>query len=125
VKFSFQSETSQIEEASSAPLDLVVPVTAPELTRASIRAALDLASAPAFEFIREQLEHYFSALSPKRELKLARDFDSALLAVLDKDSLVLLTARKRPWRTRNERLACSVRRAGYPVILTFEGENHA
>ena len=44
MKLSFQFETSQIAEAPSAPLDVVVPVTTPELTRASIKAAEHLAS---------------------------------------------------------------------------------
>jgi hypothetical protein len=148
MKFSFQSESALVEESSPAPLDLVVPVTTPELTRASIKAAehlaaglkarihllriqivpypLDIASPPVpVDFIREQMDHYVSALPLERELKLARDFDSALLNALDKGSVVMLSAKKRPWRTRNERLADSLRRAGHPVILTFEGENHA
>lgn len=148
MKFSFQSESALVDESSAAPLDLVVPVTTPELTRASIKAAehlaaglnarvhllkiqivpypLDLSSPPVpVEFIREQLDHYSSALPLARELKLAREFDSALLASLDKDSVVLLAAKKRPWRTRNERLANSLRRRGRNVILIPEGENHA
>lgn len=148
MKFSFQSESALVDESSLAPLDLVIPVTTPELTRASIRAAenlaaglkarihllkiqvvpwpLDLSSPPVpVEFIQEQMDHYSSAMPIERELKLTRDFDAALLASLDKSSVVLLAAKKRPWRTRNERLAHSLRGAGYPVILTFDGENHA
>ena len=98
MKFSFQSESALVDVSSPAPLDLVVPVTTPELTRAGIRAAERLASGLNAEirllkiqvvpfplqitaspvplvFLREQLENYVSCLPLKREIKLARDFE--------------------------------------------------
>jgi hypothetical protein len=148
MKFSFQPETSQIDEASPAPLDLVVPVTTPELTRASIRAAERLASgiwaqirllkiqlvpfplqitAPpvSVEFLCAQLLRYVSSLPLRREVKLAREFQPALRRALRIDSVVLIGSKRRRWRTRNERLAADLHRAGYAVILTFEGDQHA
>jgi len=136
------------DERPAQPLDVVVPVTTPDLTRASIKNAehlacglnvrirlvrveivpypLQLASPPVpIEFLRKQLESYSSALPLRREVKLARDFEPALLKALRSDSIVLMTAKKRPWRTHNEWLAARLRRHGYPVILAFEGENHA
>lgn len=148
MKFSFQSESALVDESSLAPLDLVVPVTTPELTRASIRAAEHLAAgiraqvrllkiqvvpfplhltAPpvAVRFLREQLERYSSSLPLKREIKLARDFQPALRRALRTDSVLLICSKRRRWRTHNERLAAELRRAGHAVILTFEGEHHA
>jgi hypothetical protein len=148
MKFSFQSESALVDEISPAPLDLVVPVTTPELTRASIRAAEHLAAgvkaeirllkiqlvpfplqitAPPVpvEFLREQLEKYASSLPLKREIKLTRDFKPALRRALRADSVVLICSKRRRWRTQNERLAADLRSAGYAVILTFEGDQHA
>lgn len=135
-------------ETALPALDLVIPVTTPDLTRAAIRAAerlafdlyaearllriqivpfpLQLAAPPVpLEFLREQLAHYESTLPMKREIRLARELDAALIAALRPDSVVMLASKRRPWRTRQQSLAAMLRRAGYKVILTFEGENHA
>ena len=148
MKLSFQSESALVDESSLAPLDLVIPVTTPELTRASIRAAEQLAcgihaeirllkvqlvpfplqiTAPPVpvEFLRAQLEKYGSSLPVKREIELARDFEPAVRKALRPGSVVLICSKRRRWRTHNERLAAELRRAGYPVILTFEGGQHA
>jgi hypothetical protein len=148
MKLTFQSESALADESSLAPLDLVIPVTTPELTRASIRAAEQLAcgihaqvrllkiqvvpfplqiSAPPVpvEFLRAQLEKYSSSLPVKREIELARDFEPALRKALRPRSVVLICSKRRGWRTHNERLAADLRRSGYPVILTFESDRHA
>jgi fructoselysine-6-P-deglycase FrlB-like protein len=43
--------------------------------------------------------------------------EPGLLSTLDRESVVILASGKRPWRTRNERLAESLRRAGHKVVL--------
>ena len=96
MKPGFQSESALADESSPAPLDLVIPVTTPELTRASIRAA----------------EHLASGINGSAQNSPRSLCRSDLLE-------------KRAWRTHNERLAADLRRAAYPVILTFESDQHA
>jgi len=55
-----------------------------------------------------------------------------LEGTLGRDSVVILATRKRPpfltlsgWRTRNERLAATLRRAGHKVVLVNEEAKNA
>lgn len=128
------------EEPNAAELDLVVPFTTPELTRAALAAAgrmgaglnaairlvkiqvvpypLQLDESPVYiEFLKDQLARLGSDLPLIREIRLTRDFKDGLLGVLGGDSVVILAAPKRPWTTRNERLAAALRRAGHNVVL--------
>lgn len=135
----FRSEV--IEQAQhTAELDLVVPFTTPELTRVALDAAnrmgdglnatvrlvkvqvvpypLDLTQPPVhIDFLRSQLSRFESELLVAGEVRLARDFEAGLASTLGPDSVVLLASGKRLWRTRNERLAASLRRAGHKVVL--------
>jgi hypothetical protein len=129
-------------------LDLVVPFTTPELTRAALDAAnrmgtgldatlrlirvqvvpfpLDLTQSPVFlEFLQEQLDHFPSELPVKGEIRLARDFEAGLLGALTHSSIVILARRRRPWTTRNERIASALRRAGHKVVVVCEGRRNA
>jgi hypothetical protein len=140
--------TAARDETPPAPLDVVIPVTTPELTRAGIKAAerlaaglyaqvrlvriqivpypLQLGRPPVpVDFLQEQLHTYGSVLSLKREIRLARDFEPALIGALRPGSLVIIAAKKRRWRTANEQMAAALQRAGYSVLIAFEGENHA
>lgn len=132
--------TPPISAQDQAPLDVVVPFTTPELTRAALDAAnrlgaalhaaillvkiqlipypLDLRQSPVpLEFLREQLRSLKSEIPINREIRLARDFEQGLTGALHDDSLVVLATRRRPWKTSTERLAVSLRRAGYRVIV--------
>ncbi len=123
-----------------AELDLVVPVTTPDLTRAAVEAAgrmggglnaslrliriqvvpfpMELTQSPVYlDFLRSQLESYRSDLPLAAEIRLAREFEPGLLGTLTPDSIVVLASRKRLWRTRNERLAANLRKAGHNVVL--------
>jgi hypothetical protein len=71
------------------------------------------------------LDAYRSLLPLKREIRLARDFEPALTGALRPGSVVIVAVKKRRWRTTNERIAAGLRRAGYPVLIAFEGETHA
>ena len=127
-------------ERQEARLDLVVPFTTPELTLAALNAAnrlgeeldagvrlvkiqvvpwpLDLMQSPVpAEFLKDQLERFASALPMKREIRFAREFEPGLLGALNEHSVVILATRKRPWRTRTERLAAQLRRHGYNVVI--------
>jgi hypothetical protein len=133
-------------------LDLVVPFTTPDLTRAALHAAsqmgaglgaavrlvkiqcvpypLDLNQSPVYvEFLRQQLKSFHAALPLTGEVCLAREFEQGLEGTLHANSVVVLSSRKRPWRTRNERLAANLQRNGRKVILLTEGSternNHA
>jgi hypothetical protein len=141
------------DQTATAPaeLDLVVPFTTPDLTRAAIDAAsrmgdglhaairlikvqcvpypMDLDQSPVYlDFLRQQLGSFHSSLPLSSEIRLAREFDQGLKGTLRQDSVVLLSYRKRPWRTRNERLAAALQKDGQKVILVpvnpLEMENH-
>jgi len=138
-----------------AELDLVVPFTTPELTRVALDAAnrmggglnatlrlvkvqvvpfpLDLDQSPVYiDFLKNQLAQFQSELPVAGEVRLAREFEAGLEGTLGRDSVVILATRKRPpfltlsgWRTRNERLAATLRRAGHKVVLVNEEAKNA
>ena len=136
-----QPVSASVEQApETAELDLVIPFTTPELTRAAITAAnrmgaglhaalrlvrvqvvpfeLDLNRSPVFiGFLKEQLAAFESALPIAGEVRLARDFEDGLKSTLGADSVVILATKRRPWRTSTERLSRSLRRAGYRTVL--------
>lgn len=134
-----------LEQEHSAELDLVVPFTTPALTRVALDAAnrmgaglnatlrlvkiqvvpfpLELDQSPVYiDFLKDQLAHFQSNLPVAREIRLTRDFEDGMLGVLGSDSVVILAAPKRPWTTRNERLASALRRAGHKVIVVAQKE---
>ena len=127
---------------STAPLDLVVPFTVPRLTEIALRAAhrlgagldaavrlvkvqvvpfpLDLRFSPVpVDFLEEQLRSLFGE-GDSVEIRLAREFEEGLRGALRYRSMVVLATNKRPWRTRTERLAESLRKAGYTVVMVPE-----
>jgi hypothetical protein len=134
-----------------APLDLVVPFTTPRLTEAALKAAnrlgagldsavrmvkvqvvpfpLDLRFSPVPpEFLEAQLKHICGDQQPlpiSSEIRLAREFEAGLRGTLRYRSMVVLATQKRPWRTRTERLADSLRRAGYTVVMVREDAGDA
>jgi hypothetical protein len=129
-----------------AKLDLVVPFTTPDLTIAALQAArrfgaelnsairllkvqivpypLELHESPvALEFLEEWLQKgrlgaTVSDLEIHCEIRLSRDLAIGITSALKENSLVLLATRKRPWRTNTERLAASLRKTGYQVMMT-------
>jgi hypothetical protein len=135
------SEFTIVEQAPrAAELDLVVPYTTPKLTRVALDAAnrmgaglnpvlrlikvqvvpfpLELNQSPVYiNFLKQQLEQLDSALPVAGEIRLARDFEEGLGGTLGRDSVVILATPKRPWRTRTERLAQSLRGSGHKVVL--------
>jgi hypothetical protein len=131
---------------SRAPLDLVVPFTTPRLTAAALGAAarlgagldsavrlvkvqvvpfpLDLRFSPVpAEFLEAQLQKMCAdqrGTAVTSEIRFAREFEAGLRSTLRFRSMVVLATQKRPWRTRTERLADSMRRAGYTVVMVQE-----
>jgi hypothetical protein len=137
-----ESELTIVEQSPRATeLDLVVPFTTPELTRAALDAAnrmgaglnaalrlikvqvvpfpMDPDQSPVYtDFLTKQLEQFESAVLPTTgEIRLARDFEEGLEGTLGRDSIVILATPKRPWKTHTERLAGSLRRRGHKVVL--------
>jgi hypothetical protein len=134
-----------------AELDLVVPFTTPELTRVAMDAAdrmgsglnatlrlvkvqvvpfpMELDQSQVYiDFLKSQLTQFQSELPVAGEIRLARELELGLLGTLGRDSVVVLATPRRPpfltfsWlRTRYERLAASLRRAGHKVVLVSEG----
>jgi hypothetical protein len=134
------------QERHQAELDLVVPFTTPELTRSALNAAdrmggelnaslrlvkvqvvpypLQIDQPPVYlEFLKNQLAQFRSELPMTNEVRLSREAETGLLGALKCDSIVVLATRRRPWRTRNERLAAKLRRAGHKVVLIYEKAN--
>ena len=134
--------------AAESELDLVVPFTDPAMTRAAVaaastmarglRAALRLVRVQVvpfpcdlnhplipLSFLRGQLEGFRSTLPIRAEVRLAREMHSGLSSALRPDSVVVLASKKRWWRTRTERLAAALRRAGYRTVLFYEGDSNA
>jgi hypothetical protein len=134
------------QSRAGTQLDLVVPYTTPELTEAALRAAerlgagldstvrlvrvqvvpfpLDLRHSPVpVEFLEAQMKSL--AGDTPVEIRFAREKESGLLGTLRFRSLVVLASKKRPWRTRTERLADSLRLAGYTVVMVNEEKDNA
>lgn len=131
------------EPPHSARLELAVPFTTPVLTRAALRAAESLAAglnaivrliriqiAPwplepdrspvPIAFLEEQMSQMRAGLPIEYEVRIVRDFDAGLTGALGAHSVVVLAAPRRMWKTRNERLADRLRRAGHTVIVVPE-----
>jgi hypothetical protein len=123
-----------------AKLDLVVPFTTVRQTRTALDEAnrmapglnadvrlvkiqvipypLQLEEKPVYlGFLQKQLDHLRAGTAACSELHFAREFEPALLATLSNESVVVLAGKRRPWPTRVDRLAASLREEGYPVIL--------
>jgi hypothetical protein len=72
------------------------------------------------EFLKDQLRSFPASLPTRCEVRLARELEPGLLGATNEHSLVVLATRKRPWPTRTERLASSLRRAGRTVVLVYD-----
>jgi hypothetical protein len=137
------SETESPRDRSLRPhLQLVIPYTTPELTRAALKSAAmfthDLKATVrligvhvvpypcpldhpdvANEHLKTKLAAVaqVSALPVRAEVVYGRDRQEAFRHVLKPGSLVLLATNKHWWRTAQERLARSLSRAGHSVAL--------
>lgn len=125
------------------PLDIVVPYTTPELTRVALRKAAELtATTPAtirilrmqrvpfplqlheppvsVEILREQVEKTASE-APAAEIAiyLTRDPAETLLQSLDRQSMLVIASKRRPWPTAQERLKRFCERHGNCVALVY------
>ena len=132
----------QVNPTVSVQIELVVPFTTPELTRAALttaerysiglNAAVRLIKvlvvpfpneleypAIAIPFLREQLGSFECALPVKAELYSAREEQATILRLTHAGSVVLIASKKRPWLTREERLASALRKAGTRVVVTY------
>lgn len=129
-----------------AELDLVIPFTTPRLTRMALDAAnrmgtglqagirvlqaqvvpypLQIEQSPVvIDFLKARLEKLQSRLPVRAEILLTREFEPALEGALNQHSIVVLASPTRPWCTRTERLAKSLRRAGHTVVMVKEGND--
>jgi hypothetical protein len=129
-------------EIAQQELEIVVPFTTPSLTQAALRRAealgsglnahvrlvklqvvpfpLELDHPPvSVEFLGNQLASMSCQLATVREIYLTRELASALSAALKPNSLAVLTSKWRPWKTRQEKLAAELRRAGHDVLIRY------
>ena len=135
------------QNRSTAPLDIVVPFTTPKQTEVALRAAqrlgagldsavrvvkvqvvpfpLDLRNSPVpVDFLEAQLRNLCGD-DVSREIRFAREYEDGLRGVLRFRSMVVLATQKRPWKTRTERLAASLRSAGNTVVMVPEEKTNA
>jgi hypothetical protein len=142
------------EARTSEPgLDIVVPVTTRPLTRAALTAAertsagllplirmvriqvvpfpLQMEAAPvSADVLHRDLTPLAAEFGAHLQICFARDEEAGLLHYLAKNSVVVIAARRRCWRTRwwksrEERLACRLDKRGYNVMLEFTEKNNA
>ncbi len=129
-------------ETEAAEIEIVVPFTTPELTRAALRQAerlshglaacvrlikvqiapfpLESSRSPvSLHFLNEQLSALECLLPVKIEILLARDYGSALQSRLRPESLTVLASKRRPWKTSQERLADRLKQSGHEVVVSY------
>jgi hypothetical protein len=132
----------------SPPLDIVVPFTTRSLTRAALTAAgrlsvglhplirmvriqvvpfpLQLESAPVSTLVlRQQFAPLAEEFGAHLQICFSRDTREGLLYTLAKNSVVVISARRHWWKSREERLAMWLRRRGGNVVLEFVEKNNA
>jgi len=139
-----QEVSPRLETAAGGgrPLRLMVPYTDPATARGALAAAGGLARgldasialvavqvlpfpAPFYcpSSVREHLEGQLAALAREcpapvdAVVVLARDLEEGYLEVLEPGVTVLIATRRRWWRTREEKLARALTRAGNKVVL--------
>ena len=140
-------ETQQ-DATRADELDLVVPFTTPELTRAALEACrrmgsglnaqirlvrvhvvpypMDLDHPPvAQHFLLREMEECKVGIAASCEIRLARGVTEGLECSLRPGSVVVLGYHKRLWPTANERLARRLRDSGRKLILVAGEANHA
>ncbi len=126
----------------SPVLDIVVPFTTSTLTRNALAAAgrLSAGLSPLIRMVRIQLVPFplqldcapvstavlrqqFAPLAEEfgahLQICLTRDTREGLLYTLARNSVVVIAAHRRWWKSREERLALWLRRRGGNVVLEF------
>jgi hypothetical protein len=136
-----QSLQAEIQpEQQTAPLDLVVPFTTPDLTRLALKAAdrlghglhasvrllkvqvvpFPMQQSPVhLGFLKRQLESFHAETPGSADIVLAREYEPDLMRALKPGSIVILGSKRRLWRTRNEWLATALRRGGHRVVMVY------
>ena len=134
-------DRQRVSDVSSGVLWIVVPYTTPELTRAALRHAgvctdlavhvclVDIQVVPfpcplsqppvstKFAETRLQVLLKESGLPGKAAVLYSRDWFETFTKVLEPGSLVVLATNKRWWKTREEKLARKLMKAGHHVML--------
>ena len=128
-------------DTATSVLWAVIPYTTAELTRAALRHAgvctdlninvllVDIQVVPFQcpvdhppinkEFSDQRLRDLLdqSRLPGRTEVLYARDWFEGFRRVLEPESLVIFAAKNRWWRTREDKLACRLLKAGHHVML--------
>jgi hypothetical protein len=135
-------------ESAQQELEIAVPFTTPLLTRVALQYAeslgaglsahvrllkvqvvpfpLELDHPPVSRaFLSDQLASMNCELPMKMEIYLARDLAPALIAALKPNCVTVLASKWRPWRTREEKLAGQLSRAGHQVLIRYMERKNA
>jgi len=134
-------DRQRVSDMTAGVLWIVVPYTTPELTRAALRHAgvctdlevhaclVDIQVVPFpcslnqppinTKFSEWRLQDLFkeSGLPGKAAVLYTRDWLEGFKKVLEPGSLVAIATKKRWWRTREEKLARTLMKAGHQVLL--------
>jgi hypothetical protein len=131
----------QPSDITTGILRVVIPYTTPELTRAALRHAgactdlnvyvslVDIQVVPFpcpldqppvnKEFSQQRLRDLLgqSGLAGRADVLHVRDWLEGFRRVLEPQSLVIVAAKKRWWRTREDKLGRALLKAGHQVML--------
>jgi len=137
----YEIDLQRSSDTTTSVLWVVIPYTTPELTKAALRHAgvcsdlyvhvslVDIQIVPFpcpldqapinKEFSERRLRDLLteSQLPGSAEVLYARDWFDGFCRVLEPKSLVILGTKKRLWRTREEKLASALVKAGHQVLL--------
>lgn len=135
-------------DSAQQEFEIAVPFTTPLLTRIALQYAeglgaglsahvrllkvqvvpfpLELDHPPVSRaFLSDQLASTNCELPMTMEIHLARDLAPALIAALKPNSVTVLASKWRPWRTREEKLAGQLRRAGHQALIRYMERKNA
>jgi hypothetical protein len=81
--------------------------------------SLDAPAVPV-SFAAGQMKLLRCHLPVTLDIRLSRDRIAGLLSAVGDRPMILLVSRRRWWRTNEERLAATLKRAGKDVLLTYD-----
>jgi hypothetical protein len=133
---------------TSRPIEVVIPFTTMAQVQASLKDAarlctgldanvrvvrvvvvpypldLDRPAVPVSSIV-DEMAGLSCDLPLTLDVRLSREKLPTLVDAMGTHPLVLLTTKRRVWRTKEERLALALQSAGHEVLMSYEGAHHA